>query len=101
MARGDVIGDVITQGGSSNSDIRPADGTEWVIKLWSGSEDGWLYLRSYDGTNVSVITDGSKVSTGAQGSQITIPINYTNYLQVRNGTSGDRVYAYAGYITKD
>ena len=89
MARGDVVGDVLTLSASSNTDIRPADGTEWVIKAFAGDINGFIYFRATDGTNTANFFEGSAAQTGqSHGGQVTVPINYTNYLQIRNANSG-------------
>ena len=98
MARGDVIADVVSTSHDSTTDIRPADGVEWVIKTWSGSNDGAVLLRANDGTSVATIATGAQV--GAIGGLVTVRLNYTNYLGVYNGAGGTRIFAYYGYITK-
>jgi hypothetical protein len=89
MARGDVVGNVVQLSASSNEDIRPADGTEWVIKAFAGDINGYIYFRATDGSNTANFFEGSAAQTGqSHGGQVTIPINYTNYLQIRNNNAG-------------
>jgi len=99
MARGDVVADVVSTSHDSSTDIRPASGVEWVIKTWEGDNNGSMFLRSNDGSNVGNICTGAQA--GAIGGLVTIPINNTNYLAVYNGAGGTRIFAYYGYITKD
>ena len=99
MARGDVVADVVSLSDNTNHDIQPGSGVEWIIKSLSLGDNVNCLLRGYDGTNVAAGWDG--VQSGNVAGVCTIPINNTNYVQMRNSTGSTTPLAYFGIITKE
>ena len=99
MARGDVIADVFVLANNATHSIQPGSGVEWIVKCVTLDDSSNGLIRGYDGTNVAAGWDG--VQIGNVGGVCTIPINNTNYVQMRNSTGSTTPLAYFGIITKE
>jgi hypothetical protein len=99
MARGDVVADVVNVSSSSSSTVQPGSGVEWIIRAFSGDNSTSSHLRSADGTSVGAICNGGEAAD--IGGKVTVPINNTNYVEMRNGSGSNLILSYYGYITKD
>ena len=99
MARGDVIADVFVLANNATHSIQPGSGVEWIVKCVTLDDSSNGLIRGYDGTNVAAGWDG--VQSGNVAGVCTIPINNTNYVQMRNQTGSTTPLAYFGIITKE
>ena len=100
MARGDVVIEVgrHTSSGATHS-VQPSSGVEWVIRCFGGNGDDSIVFEYYDGSTESIIQRG--VDAEVTGGMMTCPVTYTHYARTRSTASGNRNWAYSGYITKD
>jgi hypothetical protein len=99
MARGDVVAELTAVSGTSSYTVQPGSGVEWVIKTFAGDNNSSTILRAYDGSITTNMVNGEEA--GDIGGQVTVPINNTHYLALRNSTGSTLNMAYFGYITKD
>ena len=99
MARGDVVAELAAVSSSSSYTVQPGSGVEWIIRTFAGDNSTSTHFRANDGTIVSAICNGGEAAD--QLGKVTVPINNTHYLALRNGTGSTINLAYYGYITKE
>ena len=109
MAVGDVIS--VTEfsvGNSSNYDIRPASGVEWVLTWLGGANKAGIQIRwasvadqmrhTWRGGNTSSAND--KSGFGQIQNQVQWPLTNTVYLKARNEGGATYRGAFCGIQTK-
>ena len=97
MARGDAIGDTVSNSHGGSLSMQPGSGVEWIIKLATGgNESSNIIIRLSDGTNLTNVIGSDQ----AEVVLMNFPVNNTDYGDVLNNTGGTAVSGFRGFITK-
>lgn len=99
MARGDVLANVVAVSGTSSHTVQPGSGVEWIIKAFGGDASASVILRANNGSITTDMVTASQANV--VGNRVTVPINNSNYLAIRNSSGSTINVAYYGYITKE
>ena len=96
MARGDIRSDWYVALGTSNLDVQPADGDEYLITGWASETNGPVvhgragsdHTGAFQLGNFGAMTGNASILDTSGYTRLKIPITYGNFIEFDGQTSG-------------